>query len=531
VAGDVFHSIARIRPVGSYPFGMVNRRTHPRPHTERPRSRRPVRAVAVALVAFAAVFVLAAAPAAAHADLDSSSPADGAAVEAPLGAITLVFTAPVEPAVDQFTIVDTAGAGIGIASVAPEGDEATVVVTPAEPLGEGGYALTWAIHADDGHVKTGVVTFGVTAAEVLPAAGGVSGGTAAESPGSLDQALPQVSTSSPTLGAERLATAARWVLYAALLLCVGGLFYLAWVHRGSAAEGRWLVFVVRRAALLVAAAAAVEMLSQVVIFDGGDSGALFSWSAWQDVLAANFGTGTALRLLGAALVLAFLRIDLDRTFVLEDGPDFDRLLRDDLEPLDAGAVSLQTRPSSTSPARLRVEASPVAFVGAALLVASEAFIGHTASSEPRALVVASDAGHLVAAGVWLAGCVMLAATLARRARLGQDLDARLLATRFSLVAGWALLGVAVTGVALAWGILDSVSALWGSTFGRVLLAKVAVVSVVAAIGAHNHRKVVPALSRGDELADGTFRRTVTAEALLLAVVLVLTAVLVGASTA
>src|SRR5690606_14305865 len=125
--------------------------------------------------------------------------------------------------------------------------------------------------------------------------------------------------------------------------------------------------------------------------------------------------------------------------------------------------------------------------GAVLLVASEAFLGHTATTQPRLLVVASDAGHLLAGGLWAAGAVMLAATISRRHRRGLPLDARLLATRFSVVAGWSLAGVAVTGMALAWGILGEFDALWTTSFGKVLVAKVAVVAVIAALGDYNHR--------------------------------------------
>jgi len=90
--------------------------------------------------------------------------------------------------------------------------------------------------------------------------------------------------------------------------------------------------------------------------------------------------------------------------------------------------------------------------------------------------------------------------------------------------------VAVTGVALAWGILGAVDALWTTTFGQVLLAKIAVVAAIAGLGAYNHKVLVPALIDGGEQADQQFRRTVTVEAVLFGVVLALTAVLVASST-
>jgi copper transport protein len=324
---------------------------------------------------------------------------------------------------------------------------------------------------------------------------------------------------------------ARWLVYAALLFCVGGIGYLAWVHRGSTAEGRRLVFLIRRAALVVAAAAVLELVAQVIVFDGGSLAGVLSPSAWGDVLTESFGTGTLLRLVGAALVLGFLRIDLDHTFVLDGDGGFDELSAANLALLDEpkGGVATKLEPATAALVRLRVEASPVAFVGAVLLVASEAFIGHTATTEPRLLIVLSDAGHLVAGGLWAAGAVMLAATISRRHRRGAPLDAKLLATRFSVVAGWSLAVVATTGTALAWGILGEFDALWTTTFGKVLLAKIAVVAAIAAIGAYNHNVLVPALVDGGERADHQFRRTITGEAALFGVVLALTAVLVASS--
>jgi len=49
-------------------------------------------------------------------------------------------------------------------------------------------------------------------------------------------------------------------------------------------------------------------------------------------------------------------------------------------------------------------------------------------------VVMSDAVHMVAAGIWIAGVWLLAWTLWRRRRRGEPLDARLVATRFSVIA-------------------------------------------------------------------------------------------------
>jgi putative copper export protein len=356
----------------------------------------------------------------------------------------------------------------------------------------------------------------------------VDGTSVASGPEVMQDQAPATAegSSTPKSVFDHLGSLARWTVYLALLFCVGGLGYLTWVHRGTAAEGRRLVFYVRRAALVVAAGAVVEWVAQVAVYGGGRTAALWSPSAWSDVAGSSFASGSALRLVGAGLMLAFLRIDLDDDADLApfDAPP------PGLDEDGAGGTStaVSTRVGAPALTRLRVEASPLAFLGAALLVASEAFLGHTSTVGPRPVVLLSDAGHLLAGGLWAAGTFMLALTLWGRRRRGEPLDARLLGTRFSVMAGWALAVVAVTGLALAWAILGEVSALWSTEFGRLLCAKVAVVAVVAAIGSHNHRVLIPALTRDDPDDGERFRRTVTAEALLFGVVLALTALLVVA---
>jgi copper transport protein len=487
-------------------------------------------AAVLAMVVAGIVLVVGASPVWAHIELAESDPPNVSTVDEPVEVVRLTFTDQADPVVDQFAIEDPVGNAVAIDSIEPDGDGATLAITPEHALAGGRHRVSWAIRSGDSHVMNGTVAFTVTA-EALPAV--PSTGEPEQEAVGPAAPTPEASDASPTQGAERVATGARWLVYAALLFCVGGLGYLTWVHRGSASEGRYLVYLVRRAALLVVIGAAIEFLAQVVVFDGGSPGSLLSPSAWAEVITAAFGTGTLLRLVGAGLVLGFLRIDLDHTFVLDGDGGFDELSADDLALLEErtpGGLATKIETEAPPLVRPRVEASPVAFLGAILLVASEAFLGHTATTEPRALVVASDAGHLIAGGLWAAGAVMLAATISRRHRRDQPLDARLLASRFSVVASWSLGVVALTGAALAWGILGDLSAVWSTTFGRVLLAKILVVGTIAAIGGYNHKVLVPALQDGADRVEHQFRRTVTTEALLFAAVLALTAVLVASNT-
>jgi copper transport protein len=466
--------------------------------------------------------MLTATPAAAHVELASSDPQNVSTVAGPLSVVRLTYSAAADPVSDQFTLRDASDAEVRIASVEKESSTVLVVRT-SDPLPIGRARLSWAIRSGDSHTMTGSVSF-----------------TVIEPTGSGDVALPvaepsatdRADTSSVTPGrgaSDHLATVSRWAVYGAAFLCVGGLAYLAWVHRGTEDEGRRAVFYVRRAAVIVIIAAVVEWLTQLVVARSGDVWAVLSVSTWRDQLGTGFATGTALRLVGAALVLAFLRIDHAQH-------EEHRFWGTDLEPdggpdqveRPGGGVGVVTRPGARL-MRLRVEASPVAFIGAAALVVSEAFIGHTATVDPRFVVLVADAGHLLGGAAWVAGGLMLVLTLHRRHRRRQPLDARILATRYAVMATWALVAVTVTGVALSWSILREPSALWATEFGRLLLAKLAVVAVVVAIGAHNHRVLVPTLAEGDDAAAHRFRRFLSAEVALFGTILLLTALLVVAN--
>ena len=169
-------------------------------------------------------------------------------------------------------------------------------------------------------------------------------------------------------------------------------------------------------------------------------------------------------------------------------------------------------------------------VTVALLVGSFLFDGHTVTARPRAIVVAADVAHTVAASVWVGGVLLLAALLLGRARLGVPTGAAEMAVRFSVPATAAVTLTGVAGAALTLAILDRPGHLVSTGWGRVLLVKVALVAVVAVVGLYNSRRVVPRLD--DPTPDGMrrLRRTVLAEAVLMVAVLLTTAILVNAGT-
>jgi copper transport protein len=159
-------------------------------------------------------------------------------------------------------------------------------------------------------------------------------------------------------------------------------------------------------------------------------------------------------------------------------------------------------------------------LGAAVLVGAAASSGHAWSAERRWLAVAADAVHLVVVGAWAGGLVALLVVLRRGVGSG-------VVQAFSTMAVGAAPAAAITGLASASGQLAGPSELWGSAYGRLVLAKVVLFVVLVALGAHNRLRIVPAL----DAALDRLRRNVRVEIGVVAVVLGVTAALVATTPA
>ena len=174
----------------------------------------------------------------------------------------------------------------------------------------------------------------------------------------------------------------------------------------------------------------------------------------------------------------------------------------------------------------RGEALLLAVLALALTSASS----HAAAITPGALrAVAIDVAHLVGTGFWVGGLVALALLLRAAAR-DDGADARpyavLTARRFSRAALLAMLVLTTSGVLSAITQVESVAGLVGTTHGRLLLAKLAVLVPILVLAALNRIRVLPALSAAAEAGRAAMRRLaafVALEAVLALGILVLAA--------
>lgn len=138
----------------------------------------------------------------------------------------------------------------------------------------------------------------------------------------------------------------------------------------------------------------------------------------------------------------------------------------------------------------------VGTVGAGTALASVLPVGHTRTFGPGWLVMGADLVHAATAAVWLGGLVALILHVDRaRRRKDNPGKAAVVLGRFSTLAGGLAVLLGVTGTILAMVMVGSVTALVGSSYGRLLLIKLGVVAVIGALAAWNRFGLVPRLAR------------------------------------
>ncbi len=501
--------------------------------------------------------VLAAGPAAAHAEFASSDPPEGATTSEPVETITLFFTGDAEPTGSGFVVLEPNGER-RLPDDAFTTDGSTWVLSFDPALSGGVVGVRWMVKAPDAHPIEGSFSFTTTApalSALRPPAdagnGGASGATGSLSEGGSVAAQDLegfLDTGDPTASARALGAAARIVILVGTLVGVGAFVFAAAALRGNKDDFTHVLHWVRRAGIVVVVGAVVELFAHVLVEGGGEWSALVSASSIESVLGSSSGAAFALRVAGGLALTAGARLQVGSA---EGVPDPVVAIRE-LVGIGAGPSgrAIPPRPAAARHARLRVGTgnepwvhtgdqawapsfySSGAIGGAAALVASHAFDGHTVSKGDRLLTSIAAMVHVAGGAVWVGGVLMLVAVVWRRHRQRRDPRVLQLAVRFSVIATIAIVAVGAAGVGLTAIVLDSPSELWATEWGRTLIAKSVFVGVAGCVGAYNHMLLIPEMSFAphDPAITHRFRRVVTVEAAALLGVLVVTALLMGAAS-
>ena len=158
-------------------------------------------------------------------------------------------------------------------------------------------------------------------------------------------------------------------------------------------------------------------------------------------------------------------------------------------------------------------------IGGAVALWSFCEIGHIASQD-RFFAQVVLFLHLMAAAFWI-GILMPLKTLA-----SNDTDRERVAdlgTRFGTIASGVVPLLILVGAIMTWWLVGSVSAMFGTAYGQVLIAKLAVVAGLLALALLNKLRLVPAIERGDHGATIRLAHSISMEWICVALILLATA--------
>ena len=415
-----------------------------------------------------ALLLLMAAPASAHALVRSTTPADGEALDAAPTEVTIEFNESVSTSAGGVRVFNDSAQRVDLGDAATaEGKNETITVGLQDGLTDGTYVVAWRALSADSHPVHGAFVF--TVGDATP-----------------DEALiGEILSGSSDAGLERIAAIIRFLQYAAGFLAAGGVAFLVWIHDRRDEERRTLVRLTAGAAAATAVITIVAVAAQAALATGLGLRAAVDSVALGDVITSTFGASAGGVLLGALLVFV-------------------------------GVLGVW-----------RQVPVMVATAGAVILVGAFALTGHTATTQPRWLVMVADITHVVAGAAWFGGLALLLLTLRRRRAADDPVGGALVVTRFSTMATAAIVAVSVAGTALGWAEVRALRALTSTAYGKVLIAKLVLVGAVLLVGAYNKRRLVPTIAKAGENGWARLRSTVRLEVLGLVVVLAVTAVLVN----
>lgn len=445
-----------------------------------------------------ALVVLTPTTALAHARLLRSIPASGAHA-ASVSVIELWFSERTEVRLTSIALHDQSGATYTVTSPrAVANDQTHLAASIVGELPAGHYTVDWHTVSSDGHASHGSFSFTVT-------------GAAAASIGSLrDTSVAKMASASttplrgtPTVdesenSASPANSLARAISFAGILLVVG-----------------------------------VVVFNLLVLARCNRIGSELVWR--MEARAATVGLAAAIFVIGAAFARIFLESRMMSGMPGMESMGMSAMVLHTLwgfgMQLQIASAFLAAIAFSIAIPRVRF-AWLIASLAAAALALAPAFAGHAAASARfQPVMIFTDFLHVVGAASWLGNlaCVMLIGVPIILRAASDDRWQRVsgLVNTFSPIALASATVVVASGILAAAVHLQGFAALWSTTYGRVLLMKVAVVLLTLALGAYNFRRVQPQLV--SEKGTARLRRSATLELTAATLIVLITGFLTGVS--
>jgi copper transport protein len=340
----------------------------------------------------------------------------------------------------------------------------SVAVRIDRRLAQGTYTVTWRVISADSHPVAGAFVFNVKKAN----AGSCKQVFGAKTPGTID-ALFKFS---------------RGLDFALILLVVGGAIAMAVVLRTAASDLRTRLFrILAGLSFGLVIAAALCIVLQGAVAGGFGLSEAFRWDTIHSVLQTRFGRAFLWQI-GIAIVV--------------------------------GAVALMASRSR------RLEFLPLL---ALLLLPTVSAAGHARTSGAWALVF--DVTHIAAASTWVGG---LGFTIIALMLAGNDrwpLASRAV-PRFSILAVVSVVTLITAGSLRGYQEVRAFHGLWDTTYGQLLLVKIALVLPLLGLGLYNNRYAVPRVKKqiASVVEQRRFLRAAGTELAIMAAIVGVTAVLV-----
>lgn len=264
----------------------------------------------------------------------------------------------------------------------------------------------------------------------------------------------------PDLPLDIAIWAFRSLLYAGLFIGAGGAFFIAFIGGSRASP------IIRGASFVGLAAAPLSIGLLGLDALALPLGSITAPIAWRTGWSTSYGT-TGL-LAAAALALALLSLSL--------------------------------------PARIARILAALSLVAVGIALAAS---GHASAASPQWLTRPAVFLHAVGIAFWAGALIPLAAALR-----ADDQGSQRALRRFSRAIPFAVAPLAAAGIALAAVQVETPAALWTTAYGRVLLAKLALLGLLFGLAALNRLRLTAPAERHDPRARRWLRRSIAAEVVL-----------------
>lgn len=393
--------------------------------------------LALVLAALLASLFTAASPAAAHAALTASDPKEGAVVATAPAQVSLSFSEQVAMGDDSIRVLDPQGRRVDTGELRDmcSGHIIRYGTALNSGLPDGTYTVAWQAVSADSHPISGAFTFSIGA------------------PSATNVTLPTREAGGGPVGIAY--GIARYAAYAGFTVLVGGAAFilLCW-RRGAAA--RPLQKLVVRAWVTLTAATLAMLVLRTPYTGSGQFADAFDLAGLKTVLETKTGASLVSRLLLLGAAALFIAVLFGVYARRQQG----------------SGTAEEDRDTSDLTFGLAIGGAVVSGGIAATWALSE----HASTGIQPGIAMPADILHLLAVATWLGGLTALLVALYKVPEIEREA-----VQRFSKVAFFSVVVLAITGVYQSWRQLGSWSALTGTDYGRLLLLKVGLVAVLVGI--------------------------------------------------